>query len=91
MDCFNFSNLAFREMRVLFWYCDQFNWTPAKKTLEDAPEAEPAENEKSVVVFIQVEPPDIEKGNAAETKLVKKAIWLARKWEMGSPIKRPCQ
>ncbi|MCP4351596.1 MAG: hypothetical protein GY795_39530 [Desulfobacterales bacterium] len=21
-------------MRVLFWYCDNFNWTPALKTLD---------------------------------------------------------
>ena len=26
-------------MRLLFWYCDRFAWTPAVKTLEDAPDA----------------------------------------------------
>ena len=30
-------------MRILFWYCDHFDWTPAIKTLADAPKAGPAE------------------------------------------------
>ncbi len=68
-------------MRVLFWYCEQFDWTPAIKTLEDAPEAGPAENENAVVAFVHVEPKDVEKGSSAETKLVKNAKWLGRKWE----------
>ena len=50
------------------------------KTLTDAPEAGPLENENTVVAFIHVEPEDVEKGSSAETKLVKNAKWLARKW-----------
>ena len=68
-------------MRVLFWYCDRFDWTPAMKTLPDTPEAEPAENENSVVAFVHIEPVDVEAGSSAETKLVKNAKWLVRKWE----------
>ncbi|GBC60252.1 hypothetical protein DENIS_1203 [Desulfonema ishimotonii] len=70
-------------MRVLFWYCDRFEWTPAMKTLEDAPEAGPDQYEKLVVAFVHVEPEDTEPGSSAETKLVKNAKWLARKWEAG--------
>ena len=69
-------------MRVLFWYCDRFAWTPAIKTLDDAPEAGPAEHEKTVVAFVHVEPEDVEDGSSAETKLVKNAKWLARKWKI---------
>jgi len=69
-------------MRVLFWYCDHFDWTPALKTLEDAPTAGPAENRNCVVAFVHIEPNDLERGNSAETKLVKNAKWLARKWEI---------
>jgi hypothetical protein len=68
-------------MRVLFWYCERFAWTPAMKTLEDAPEALPAEQVNAVVAFIQVEPEDLEDSGSAETKLVKNAKWLARKWQ----------
>ena len=38
-------------------------------------------HEKAVVAFIHVEPRDIADGSSAETKLVKNAKWLARKWE----------
>jgi len=38
-------------------------------------------HEKTVVAFIHVEPPDVMEGSTAETKLVKNAKWLARKWE----------
>jgi hypothetical protein len=67
-------------MRVLFWYCDAFAWNPAMKTLDDAPDGTAERHEKAVVAFIHVEPGD---GNrsGAETKLVKNAKWLARKWE----------
>jgi len=68
-------------MRLLFWYCDRFAWHPSMKTLDDAPEATPMTHEKTVVAFIHVEPPDTEAGNTSETKLVKNAKWLARKWE----------
>jgi len=68
-------------MRVLFWYCDHFDWTPAMKTLPDTPEAEPAKNENAVVAFVHIEPGDVEAGSSAETKLVKNAKWLVRKWE----------
>lgn len=68
-------------MRVLFWYCDEIAWTPAMKTLEEAPEAEARALTKKVVVFVHVEPQDTEEGSSAETKLVKNTKWLARKWE----------
>lgn len=68
-------------MRVLFWYCDKFAWAPALKTLADAPDAGPSTHETCIVAFIHVEPEDVETGSAAETKLVKNAKWLARKWE----------
>ena len=32
------------------------------------------------MAFIHVEPKDVEGGSSAETKLVKNAKWLARKW-----------
>ena len=69
-------------MRVLFWYCDHFNWKPAMKTLDHAPEADPAENINCAVAFVHLEPKDTEPGASAETKLVKNAKWLARKWEI---------
>ena len=69
-------------MRVLFWYCEKFAWTPTIKTLEDVPESEPEEKEKVVVAFIHVEPKDVENGSSSETKLVKNAKWLARKWDV---------
>lgn len=51
------------------------------KTLPDTPEAEPAQNENAVVAFVHIEPGDVGAGSSAETKLVKNAKWLARKWE----------
>jgi hypothetical protein len=68
-------------MRVLFWYCDTFAWNPAIKTLDDAPDAAADGHEEAVVAFIHVEPEDVGEDNASETKLVKNAKWLARKWE----------
>ncbi|OEU67590.1 MAG: hypothetical protein BBJ57_11115 [Desulfobacterales bacterium PC51MH44] len=73
-------------MRVLFWYCDHFDWTPAIKTLDDAPKAGPAENENTVVAFVHIEPGDVEAGSSAETKLVKNAKWLTRKWEISKVV-----
>ena len=52
------------------------------KTLDEAPEAKPAENENTVVAFIHIEPKDMDEGSSAETKLVKNAKWLARKWDI---------
>ncbi len=68
-------------MRVLFWYCERFAWTPTLKTLSDAPNAAPMSHEKAVVAFIHVESKDTTEGASAETKLVKNAKWLARKWD----------
>ena len=73
-------------MRVLFWYCKKFAWTPALKTLEDAPAATPDEHADVVVAFIHVEPGDVEDGSSAETKLVKNVKWVARKWEVTQVI-----
>jgi hypothetical protein len=68
-------------MRVLFWFCDRFGWDPTIKTLDDAPDAQSDAHEKVVVAFIHVEPPDTGGESSAETKLVKNAKWLARKWK----------
>jgi hypothetical protein len=68
-------------MRLLLWYCDRFAWDPSMKTLDHVPDAVPMTHEKTVVAFIHVEPPDVAEGSTAETKLVKNAKWLARKWE----------
>jgi hypothetical protein len=56
-------------------------WRPALKTLDDAPEAAPGERARVVAAFVHVEPADVVEGAGAETKLVKNAKWLARKWE----------
>ena len=69
-------------MRVLYWYCTRFSWTPAMKTIEEAPDAQPDRRENLVVAFVHVEPGDLEAGSSAETKLVKNAKWVARKWEL---------
>jgi hypothetical protein len=66
----------------LFWYCDHFSWYPAIKTIDDAPDAEADEYEKVIVAFVHVEPKDVDNGNTSETKLVKNAKWLARKWDI---------
>jgi hypothetical protein len=68
-------------MRLLFWYCERFAWKPSLKTLDNAPEAVPMTHEQAVVAFIHVEPPDVVEGSSVETKLVKNAKWVARKWE----------
>ena len=52
------------------------------KTLADAPAATPAQNDNVVVAFVHIERGDAESGNSAETKLVKNAKWLARKWDV---------
>lgn len=52
------------------------------KTLADVPDAGPEQLENVVVAFVHVEPGDIDDGGSAETKLVKNAKWLARKWEI---------
>lgn len=69
-------------MRALFWFCERFAWTPTLKTLEEAPDAAPDERSRAVVAFIHVEPGDVAEGSSAETKLVKNAKWVARKWEV---------
>jgi hypothetical protein len=72
-------------MRVLFWYCDTFAWHPTMKTLDDAPDASGDARKNAVVAFIHVEPDDVGR-NASETKLVKNAKWLARKWETNTIV-----
>jgi len=67
-------------MRVLYWYCKRFAWKPALKTIEEAPDALPGHHEHVIVAFVHVEAGD--EGSSAETKLVKNAKWLARKWEL---------
>jgi len=60
-------------MRVLFWYCDKFAWTPTIKTLDHMPGSKPDEKNKVVVAFVHIEPKDVEQGSSSETKLVKNA------------------
>ncbi len=69
-------------MRVLFWYCDKFAWTPTIKTLDQVPISKSDEKNKVVVAFVHIEPKDVEQGSSSETKLVKNAKWLARKWDV---------
>ncbi len=73
-------------MRVLFWFCDRFEYTPALKTIDEAPDAAPGRHERAVVAFIHVEPADLEAGSSAETKLVKNAKWMARKWDVTTVV-----
>jgi len=73
-------------MRVLYWYCRCFAWTPVIKTLAEAPDAEPHGVDKAVVAFVHVEPADVMPGSSAETKLVKNAKWLARKWDVNRVV-----
>lgn len=68
-------------MRLLLWYCKRFAWHPSLRTLDHVPDAAPMSHEKTAVAFIHVEPTDVLEGSSAETKLVKNAKWLARKWE----------
>ncbi len=72
-------------MRILLWYCEKFNWTPAIKTLDSAPESAPGESHEAVVAFIHVEPKDVLDGSSSEKKLLKNLKWLAKKWP-NSPI-----
>jgi hypothetical protein len=51
------------------------------KTLDDAPDAGPADIKNAIVVFIHIEPQDLQEGSSAETKLIKNAKWLSRKWD----------
>ena len=69
-------------MRVLFWFCDHFETLPTIQTLPGAPPADPLRRSRAVVAFVHVEPQDIDGGNGAETKLVKNAKWVARKWSV---------
>ncbi len=76
-------------MRILLWYCEQFNWIPAIKTLESVPESvtESMQNQyKNVVVaFIHVEPKDTLEASSSEKKLLKNLKWISKKWN-NSPI-----
>lgn len=69
-------------MRVLFLFCTHFEWHPAMKTIETVPDAQPHSAKNVVVAFVHVEPKDVQGDNSAETKLVKNAKWLARKWNI---------
>lgn len=69
-------------MRVLFWFCDAFQTVPTIQTLSDAPTPYPMSVAQAVVAFVHVEPRDIDSASSAETKLVKNAKWLARKWSV---------
>ena len=68
-------------MRVLFWYMDEFSWTPTIKTLENEPAGEPGRVEKAVVAFVHTEPNDEGQLGKQVTRLIKQLKWLAKKWE----------
>jgi hypothetical protein len=68
-------------MRVLFWYMDEFSWTPSLKTLDDVPDGEPGRVLKAVVAFVHTEPNDETSLGKQVTKLIKQIKWLANKWE----------
>lgn len=68
-------------MRVLFWYMDEFSWTPSLKTLNDTPDGEPGRVEKAVVAFVHTEQNDEASLGKQVTKLIKQIKWLANKWE----------
>ncbi|MCW8930783.1 MAG: threonyl-tRNA synthetase editing domain-containing protein [Gammaproteobacteria bacterium] len=76
-------------MRILLWYCEKFDWTPAIKTLDSEPELligiKQGEYQDTVVAFIHVEPTDVLEGSSSEKKLLKHLKWLAKKWN-NSPI-----
>ena len=69
-------------MRVLYWYCNEFAWQPTLQSLPEVPPAKPGKFAQAVVAFVHIEPEDLLEENRAETKLVKNAKWLARKWEV---------
>jgi hypothetical protein len=73
---------GYKTMRVLFWFCEKFAWNPVMKTLDEVPDDVPDQRNNVVVAFIHVEPKDFEDNSSAETKLVKNAKWLARKWDV---------
>lgn len=73
-------------MRILLWYCDKFNWTPAIKTLDTAPDSSPGNYHNVIVAFIHVETKDVLEGSSSEKKLLKHLKWLANKWEKESII-----
>lgn len=76
-------------MRILLWYCEKFNWTPALKTLDSAPDMaigiKQSEQHDTVVAFIHVETKDVLEGSSSEKKLLKNLKWLSKKWN-NSPI-----
>ncbi len=69
-------------MRVLYWFCDSFETIPSIQTLPDAPAPAPLRCLRAVVAFVHIEPQDVGNDSGAETKLVKNAKWLARKWSV---------
>lgn len=73
-------------MRILLWYCENFSWLPAMKTIESAPEAEPGDYQDVVVAFIHVETKDVLEGSSAPKKLLKNLKWLAKKWQKNTII-----
>ena len=68
-------------MRLLLWYMDEFSWTPALKTVADAPDGLPGAVARAAVAFVHVEPADAARLGKQVTRLVKQVKWLARKWE----------
>lgn len=68
-------------MRILLWYCDNFAWTPAIKSLESAPDSGPGNYQKVIVAFIHVESKDVLEGSSSAKKLLKNLKWLANKWD----------
>jgi hypothetical protein len=67
-------------VKTIFIYCNKFGYTPTKKTLDFAPEAEGSKSYGNVqAIFIQVEKEDEEHENSVFKKLVKQLKWISTK------------
>ena len=67
-------------MKLLMIYAKRFAYTPAVKSVEDAPEVtEGAEIEDAIVGFIHAEAEDTERASKVTTRLIKNLKWLAGK------------
>ena len=67
-------------MKLLLIYCNKFGYTPATKTVDDAPENSlPAYFENVQTAFIQVEQEDVERDKDVQTKLAKNLKWICGK------------
>jgi hypothetical protein len=69
-------------MKTLFMYCDEFAYTPTKKTLDFVPDAGDGKAFKNAqTIFIQIEKEDEENDKSVFKKLVKQIKWIIKKNE----------